>query len=151
MMSPHPGRTCVYRFRDNAGRLLYIGITNSPQRRFLQHANDKPWWHAVEPELTVIDWYATRNQALREEERAIKSERPMYNVIHSSWYAGPHQGERPTDDRDHVVKPLIVSLLGACVLVGPWIGWFSAPGEAQVVGAIAMIAAGQLAWRRALS
>jgi predicted GIY-YIG superfamily endonuclease len=72
----------LYRFYNAAGKLLYIGITNSPKARFADHRKKKSWW----PEVAVreICHYPTRTAVLVAEQAAIKAERPVHNVIYNS-------------------------------------------------------------------
>lgn len=72
---------------DAVGALLYIGITNSPRDRFAQHAADKPWWSEVAH--ISKEWYPNRPFAEHAERRAIKRERPRYNIEHN--LANPHR------------------------------------------------------------
>lgn len=98
--------TCLYRMYSRLGTLLYIGITNSPPDRFAQHATDKPWW----PEVAHIskEWHPTRPAAEHAEQRAIKRERPRYNIEHN--LANPHRvpyrkrGTSPTRRRRRKMK-----------------------------------------------
>jgi predicted GIY-YIG superfamily endonuclease len=76
-------RTALYRLYTPSGKLLYVGITANPNTRFTEHAAEKPWWHEVDLTSPVIEWYGNRRKALEAEERAIKSERPVYNVVHA--------------------------------------------------------------------
>lgn len=50
-MTPSPDLSAavhaLYRFRDDSGALLYVGITNNPGRRWTEHQKSKPWWHQV--------------------------------------------------------------------------------------------------------
>lgn len=73
--------TWLYRMFDEAGVLLYIGISRDAFIRFAQHAKDKPWISQV------AKWeresYPSRAQALRAEKAAIQAEHPLYNVVHN--------------------------------------------------------------------
>jgi predicted GIY-YIG superfamily endonuclease len=69
--------TALYRLKDAAGRLLYVGITTDPEARFKRHEGTAPWWPLV-AERTV-DWHATRPIAEKAEATAIKGEAPLYN------------------------------------------------------------------------
>lgn len=72
--------TSLYRFSDDAGRLLYVGITGRGRERFHRHEQDKPWWHLVT--LIEIEHYDDRLSALAAEERAIRTEHPAFNLEH---------------------------------------------------------------------
>lgn len=68
----------LYRFYNDGGQLLYTGITNSPERRFTEHAKEKHWWEDVRG--IAIDWYEDRESVLAAEKRAIRIEKPVYNI-----------------------------------------------------------------------
>lgn len=74
-------RTALYRLYDAGDELLYIGITNYPPKRFVEHEGDKPWW----PEVARrdVEWIASRAQAEIDERCAIAAEKPRYNRIHN--------------------------------------------------------------------
>jgi hypothetical protein len=74
-------RTALYRFYDEAGVLLYVGISGDPALRKYQHSQDKQWWHEVFD--TTVEWFDNRRVALTREQSAIKREKPRYNVIHN--------------------------------------------------------------------
>ena len=84
---PHGGRTAVYQFRDRATRdHLYVGITNSPERRFTEHAGlsrdpKKWWWDQADHQHVTITWYPTRRQALAVEAGLIRKLRPPGNKL----------------------------------------------------------------------
>lgn len=73
--------TFVYRFHNADGLLLYVGITLDPPTRWSNHGTDKVWW----PEVADITAhrYPSRPDALIEEDRAIREERPVYNQVNS--------------------------------------------------------------------
>lgn len=88
----------LYRFFDQAGDLLYVGISANPAGRWGQHRHDKPWWSEV---ATVgIEEFPSRPAVEDAERRAIRSERPRYNVMHHPDRA-PRQICRPAQ-RVHV-------------------------------------------------
>ncbi|MER8003052.1 GIY-YIG nuclease family protein [Streptomyces sp. NPDC095613] len=70
-------RTALYRFFDDAGSLLYVGITNDLHQRWEGHARDKFWWHLA-TRIEVI-WHKTRDEAEQAERAAIRNETPVYN------------------------------------------------------------------------
>jgi len=73
--------TSLYRFYDATGALLYIGITNSIPRRLGEHDERKPWFaHSVR---ATFEHHPSRAAALTAEKKAIKKERPKYNIVHN--------------------------------------------------------------------
>lgn len=73
------GRNALYRFYDAHGMLLYVGITNSPGRRWQQHMEEKPWYPQVRHQAAT--WYGSEREARRIETRAIRAEHPKFNVV----------------------------------------------------------------------
>jgi predicted GIY-YIG superfamily endonuclease len=71
----------LYRLYNTDGTLLYIGITDNPDRRFKQHRDTKPWW----PQVTQksVEWRPNRLRALADEAAAIEAETPIYNIEHN--------------------------------------------------------------------
>ena len=80
--SAGPIRRCaLYRHFDDAGVLLYVGISNDPITRGKDHARGSVWHRfATETEAT---WYHTREDAEHAEAEAIRSERPLFNAAHN--------------------------------------------------------------------
>lgn len=74
-------RTALYRLRNGQDALLYVGISASPLQRWLQHAADKDWW----PEVASmsLEWMDSHTEALAMEAHAIRTERPIHNVVHN--------------------------------------------------------------------
>jgi hypothetical protein len=75
-------RTELYRHYDEAGRLLYVGISNSTVRRILEHKDHADWFHAIR-EIT-IQVFSSREAAERAEQIAIIRENPKYNIVRSA-------------------------------------------------------------------
>lgn len=75
-------RTAVYRLFAQDRTLLYVGVAQDVGKRWREHAADKPWWTEVRRQ--IVDWYDTREEALSVEVDAIRDERPVYNVQHST-------------------------------------------------------------------
>lgn len=73
--------TALYRLYDTRGALLYVGVTNNPERRFKQHRDSKPWWPQVARK--TVEWRPSRVRALAEEAAAITAETPVYNIDHN--------------------------------------------------------------------
>jgi predicted GIY-YIG superfamily endonuclease len=75
-------RVGVYRWVGVDDEVLYIGISNDPDRRIGEHVDGKPWvTEAVR--VDIVGWYDSREEALQVEEDAIKTEHPRYNIIHN--------------------------------------------------------------------
>lgn len=70
---------CVYRHWDKDGRLLYVGCTNNPHRRWNEHRTDSLQW-VFEVVASQVTWYPTRDLALVAEWVAIDTEDPAHNV-----------------------------------------------------------------------
>lgn len=75
-------KTAVYRHYDEAGRLLYIGMTANPYQRSTEHARLNTDFCGVA--RIEIEWHKSRHKAAEAERRAIKAEAPKYNVLHNS-------------------------------------------------------------------
>lgn len=71
-------RTAVYRFFDVDDDLLYVGMTNNPERRFLEHVESKVWWYEVDH--FEVEWFDNRFLAEDAEVVAIWQEQPRYNI-----------------------------------------------------------------------
>lgn len=76
LMTPHS----LYRFFDSAGQLLYIGVSVNPLQRWDDHRLHKPWW--TEVSSVTLHHYPTRPDVLQAERAAIRTEKPLHNVVH---------------------------------------------------------------------
>jgi len=74
--------TDLYRFYDQSGQLLYVGISLSAAQRASDHKATKSWWPQVAT-MTVERICDDRNEALKVERTAIVRERLKYNVVHN--------------------------------------------------------------------
>lgn len=70
--------TSLYRLYDASDVLLYVGIAGNPGRRFEQHRGEKPWWGEVA--RIMLEHFPSREAALAAESKAIKADRPRYNI-----------------------------------------------------------------------
>lgn len=77
-------RTALYRLYDASGTLLYVGVSNNPQRRFWGHKAEKPWWSEVSRH--TIEWVESEGRALELEREAISTEAPKYNLRSTDAY-----------------------------------------------------------------
>lgn len=76
--APVPGQVALYRFFDAEEILLYVGISSNPRRRWKEHAIGQPWYPQVRHQS--LTWYGSEAEARRAEVRAIRGERPRFNV-----------------------------------------------------------------------
>lgn len=74
-------RAWVYRLFDEAGTLLYVGVTKDVSRRFVEHRCERPWWFMVRS--TTIQRFDDQAAAEVAEREAIETEGPIYNISHS--------------------------------------------------------------------
>jgi predicted GIY-YIG superfamily endonuclease len=75
-------RTALYRYFDEDDVLLYVGITDSPGRRWEQHMREQPWWPAARSHTVRL--HDSREAAEMAERVAIRDERPVYNIAHAA-------------------------------------------------------------------
>jgi predicted GIY-YIG superfamily endonuclease len=101
-------RYALYRFYDARENLLYAGITDDPWRRWREHVLTKPWYPQVKHQ--AVTWYDTEAEAGRAEKRAIRKERPQFNV------AG---AVRPTEVRFSVGFLPVILICGAWMFLVP--------------------------------
>jgi hypothetical protein len=80
-MSGDDAQTALYRLFGDDDALLYIGIARYFGRRWHQHALAQPWWPEVKRQ--TVDWHPSREEALRAEAAAIRTEFPRHNVVHN--------------------------------------------------------------------
>jgi hypothetical protein len=64
--------------------LLYVGISQGFLGRMDTHERTKNWFEYCE--RVTIEHYPSRQLVLAAEEKAIKSERPLFNVVHNTKY-----------------------------------------------------------------
>lgn len=88
----------LYRFFDSAEQLLYVGITMNPTARWPEHRRSKAWW--CEVATITLETFDSRKEVLDAEQDAIKTEHPLYNVMHNA---------------REVVQPAPLELVWTCV------------------------------------
>lgn len=74
-----PIPTELYRHFDEAGRLLYVGISLSTISRAREHRAKSIWFDYVS--TIKIERFPSRRQALDAETAAIRNEGPLFNVF----------------------------------------------------------------------
>jgi predicted GIY-YIG superfamily endonuclease len=85
------GPHILYRLFNSDGALLYIGITNDIQSRFLQHSVGAVWWRDIS-RCTTDSEFDSRYELEQAEQAAIRAEAPWYNVV-----GNPHQRQHPSE------------------------------------------------------
>jgi excinuclease UvrABC nuclease subunit len=74
-------KCALYRHFDEAGNLLYIGISNSFLQRSVTHGSTSDWYGQI---ATIkVQWYPDRAAALLAEDNAIRFENPKHNIWRS--------------------------------------------------------------------
>lgn len=68
----------LYRFFTADDKLLYVGRSRNPARRFEKHANDKPWWENVA--RIQMEQRSSHVDLCEAEAQAIKTEKPLHNI-----------------------------------------------------------------------
>jgi hypothetical protein len=71
------GSTALYRYFDERDRLLYVGITDNLANRENGHVRSSLWMQLVAS--STVKRYPEREHALVAEQKAIKTERPLFN------------------------------------------------------------------------
>lgn len=77
-LTPRRDQTILYRYFNDYGELLYVGITSEPARRMFEHSRHAAWWQSTRGGTFVV--YDSREEALAAEEAAIREERPLFNA-----------------------------------------------------------------------
>jgi hypothetical protein len=92
-------RTALYRhFRDD-GVLLYVGISLSPLVRLCQHRESSRWFDDIA--RIEVEWLPNRLEAMEAERRAIRTEKPVHNVVHARF-----SGRVKDDDQGTLIWPI---------------------------------------------
>jgi hypothetical protein len=87
--------TALYRMFNEAGELLYVGITAHLGARWDAECRQVAWWPDVRRQTVV--WYASRTEAEAAEKAAIQSEKPIFNKL----LAKPVRNAPKTATRTH--------------------------------------------------
>jgi hypothetical protein len=75
-------RTALYRAYDHEDRLLYVGITTDVDVRLGEHRREAPWFAAMA--RLDVEWFPDRLGAEGAEREAIRTEHPMWNIVHGA-------------------------------------------------------------------
>lgn len=80
-----PVPTSVYRYYDQLGILIYVGVTSRGMARNIEHNKSKVWWKYVARQ--GVQHFPNRATALRVERQLIEQHRPPFNIQHNYGYA----------------------------------------------------------------
>lgn len=75
-------KTALYRHYNSDSQLLYVGISLSAASRFIQHKQMSLW--ADDAVRMETEYFYNRKDALSAEKLAIKTEKPLNNIIHNT-------------------------------------------------------------------
>ena len=75
-------KTALYRQYSKEGKLLYVGISLDYAKRVKQHYKGSAWFLDVAD--IKLEWFDTRDDALKAERDAIKKEKPECNIMHNN-------------------------------------------------------------------
>lgn len=78
---PKPGPAVVYRFYNEAGLCLYVGISQDFSKRWHVHERQRVWWSQTA--RCVVDFYPDWPTASQVEEISLATERPVYDRARS--------------------------------------------------------------------
>jgi predicted GIY-YIG superfamily endonuclease len=70
----------LYRWFDDQGNLLYIGITVDLRRRIKQHERSARWYEGAA--MMTVEKFDSREAVARAEREAIVAEKPRYNITY---------------------------------------------------------------------
>lgn len=79
----------LYRIFDADDELLYIGITNNPRSRMMDHVRTKGWARRIA--YITFEHFSSRDELFATERQAVADEFPTFNVAHN-------RGDDATDD-----------------------------------------------------
>jgi excinuclease UvrABC nuclease subunit len=110
----------LYRHYNGEGQLIYVGCSLSSVARLAQHREHSHWFSNIA--RVTIQRFETRQEALAEETRAIRSEHPLYNKHHNHNPPPPSNAQESKDQitRQVVFRPMYKIEDAAAVLeIGP--------------------------------
>lgn len=117
--------TALYRFYDNTGRLLYVGITHALERRWQAHKQKQLWWLDVARKEHV--WLPSRAEAEAAERTAIETENPMWDKSRSPvWYMTAYDNPR-RDPREEAFVSHAAQKIAHGVQTGDFPPWSFLP------------------------
>lgn len=117
--------TALYRFYDNSGQLLYVGITHALERRWQAHKQTQLWWLDVARKEHV--WLPNRAEAEAAELKAIQTEKPVWDKSRTptrgeTWCDNPRR-----DPREERLVSEAAQKIGAGIQSGAFPAWSFLP------------------------
>jgi len=82
ILDQEPTPTKLYRHFDAEGALLYVGVSLNAVVRLAQHKKQSHWFDSIAK--ITIESFATRDEALEAETKAIQEEKPKHNIAKTS-------------------------------------------------------------------
>jgi predicted GIY-YIG superfamily endonuclease len=74
-------KTALYRHFDTDDNLLYVGVSLSSVNRLSQHKSNSHWFYSIARQ--EIEYFDSREEALKAEAEAIRNENPNNNIMGS--------------------------------------------------------------------
>ncbi|MEU6221847.1 GIY-YIG nuclease family protein [Streptomyces sp. NPDC047022] len=109
----------VYRLFNNAGEIIYVGISQDPDKRIQTHAR-KTWGHEIARH--EWKWYANVREAKEKEQRLIEKYEPQHNIVHTDRHqfisAARHGTEAAQRMRETLAKKRAAARLDAMEALG---------------------------------
>lgn len=104
-------KTWVYRHSNEAGELLYVGVSNDPMMRTRTHEKGTDWFDEVK--RIDVESFPTREEALEAEAHAIIALNPRYNrsVVVNGRVIRVHFFDQLRQDY-LAIRPAVLELVG---------------------------------------
>lgn len=95
-------KTAVYKHIGLDGNVLYVGLTNYMPRRLKEHDKTSYWYDDVKS--IEIEWFETRDDAVRYEQEMIRMLSPEHNIHHNSDGEGEKDRHLSKTGVDYIVS-----------------------------------------------
>ena len=107
----------LYRIFDADDELLYVGITNNPRGRAMDHVRLKPWARRIS--YITFEHFRSRDELVAAERKAVAGECPTFNVAHNrgditndDWEVEEYGPEPPCTDADRASFAAAADVMG---------------------------------------
>jgi predicted GIY-YIG superfamily endonuclease len=95
-------KTSLYRHFNKSGDLLYVGITAKLPTRLTAHQYRSEWFFDVE--YVTIEWFDDKASAKIAEGRAIRKEKPKFNILNGAPEPRTKKQKRVEDNKTVFMK-----------------------------------------------